>query len=208
MRSLRKCELGGPCPTAAVPCAWSPGDSLASTCSPDVEVVAAGSLAKCEAVDEADLARKRRKTTVDPVVKDWFLDNHEGMKVKHKWNIMQSWRRAQEMLPSLLKDVHESGLYRWTHCDHKTKNKDRRGREYKLNVAHLTMPGQVCNNLAWQVALTSCTYQKIFAAGLKEQGVDWTPSIRWVRRFLGARWPQLQETWRRCREGAWAWSVC
>ena len=47
--------------TAAVLCAWSPGDSLASTCSSDVEVVAAGKLAKCEVVDEADPAKKRKK---------------------------------------------------------------------------------------------------------------------------------------------------
>ena len=37
--------------TAAVPCAWSPGDSWASTCLTDVEVVAAGRLAMCEAAD-------------------------------------------------------------------------------------------------------------------------------------------------------------
>ena len=60
------------------------------------------------------------------------------------------------------------------------------GKKRKLNVAHLTLLGQVCNNFASQVALTSCTYQKIFAAELKKQGVDWTPSRRCVRRFLGA----------------------
>ena len=49
----------------------------------DVEVVAVGELAMCEAVDEADPAKKRKKTMVDPDVKDWFLDYHEG--VKHKW---------------------------------------------------------------------------------------------------------------------------
>ena len=43
--------------TAAVPCAWLPGDSLAPTCVSDVEVVAAGELAKCDAVDETDPAR-------------------------------------------------------------------------------------------------------------------------------------------------------
>ena len=25
---------------------------------------------------------------------------------------------------------------------------------------------------------------------------------------LGSEWPQLQETWRRCPEGAWVWGVC
>ena len=39
----------------------------------------------------------------------------------------------------------------------------------------------MCNNLASQVALTSCTYRKILAAELKKQDVDWTPSKRWVR---------------------------
>ena len=89
------------------------------------------------------------------------LDYNECMTVKHKWNMMQSWRRAQEMLPSLLKDVHEASVYRWTHSDRGKKNKD--GREYKPNVANLTLHGQVCNNLASQVALTSRTCQKIFA---------------------------------------------
>ena len=43
--------------------------------------------------------------------------------------------------------------------------------------------GQVCSNLASQVALTSCTCRKIFAAELKKRDIDWTPS----------RWPQLQK---------------
>ena len=63
--------------TAFVPCAWLPRDSLASTCVPDVKVVAASELAKCEAVDEADPAKK---SIVDLDVKDWFLDYHECMK--------------------------------------------------------------------------------------------------------------------------------
>ena len=42
------------------------------------------------------MLRKRRKTMVDPDVKDWFLNNHECMKVKHKWYMMQSWRRARK----------------------------------------------------------------------------------------------------------------
>ena len=91
-----------------MPCVWLPGDSLASTGVSDVEVVAAGELVKCEDVDEADPARKRKKTVVDPDVKDWFFDYHECMKVRHKWNVMQSLRRAQEMLSSLLKDVHDA----------------------------------------------------------------------------------------------------
>ena len=73
--------------TAAVP-AWLSGDSLASTGVSDAEVGAAGELAKCEAV-----AKKRRRTTIDLDVKDWFLDYHECMKVKHKWNMRQSGRR-------------------------------------------------------------------------------------------------------------------
>ena len=53
VRSVRKCELGITLPdrvTAAVPCAWFPGDSLASTGVSDAAVVAANNLAKCEAV--------------------------------------------------------------------------------------------------------------------------------------------------------------
>ena len=46
--------------TAAVPDAWSPGDSLASTGVSDAEVVAAGELAKFEAV-----AKKRKRTAID-----------------------------------------------------------------------------------------------------------------------------------------------
>ena len=87
---------------------------------------------------------------LDPVVKDWFLDYHECMNVKHTWNMMQSWRRAQEMFLSLLKDV-----CRWTHSECKKKNKDR-----KLNIAHLTLLGQAGNILAGQVALTSRTYER------------------------------------------------
>ena len=88
--------------TAAVPCAWLSGDSSASTGVSGAEVGAAGELAKCEAV-----AKKRRGTTTDLDVKDWFLDYHEctKVKVKHKWNMRQSWRRAQEMLQSLLGNV-------------------------------------------------------------------------------------------------------
>ena len=157
---------------------WS-GDSLASTGVSDAEVGAAGELAKCEAV-----AKKRRRTTIDPDVKDWFLDYHECMKVKHKWNMRQSWRCAQEMLPSLLGNVNEATYFRWTHSDCARKNKA--GRQRKLNVAHPTLLGQVCSNLASQVALTSCTYRKIFAAELKKQDVDWTPRKSWVQRFLGA----------------------
>ena len=80
--------------TPAVPCAWLPGGSLTSTGVSDVEVVAAGELAKCEAVHEADPVKMRKKTVVDPDVKDCILDCHECRKVKHKWNMMQSWRRA------------------------------------------------------------------------------------------------------------------
>ena len=105
------------------------------------------------------------------------------MKVKHKWNMMQSWRSAQEMLPSLLKDVHEDSVKRWTHSDCAKKKKA--GRQRKLNIAYLTLLGQVCNNLASQVALTSCTYRKIFATELEKQDLDWTPSTSWVQRFLG-----------------------
>ena len=65
------------------------GDSLTTTGVSNAEVCAGGELAKCEAVDQ-----KRRRTAIDPDVKDWFLDNHECMKVKHKWIMMQSWRRA------------------------------------------------------------------------------------------------------------------
>ena len=65
--------------TAAVPDAWLPGDSLASTGVSDAEVGAAGELAKCEAV-----AKKRERTAIDPDVKDWFLVYHACMKVKHK----------------------------------------------------------------------------------------------------------------------------
>ena len=82
-----------------------------------VTAVAAGDLAKFEAV-----AKKRKSSTIDLDVKDWFLDYHEHMKVKHKWNMLQFWRRAQEMLPSLLKDVHEATLYRWTHSECVKKN--------------------------------------------------------------------------------------
>ena len=165
--------------TAAVPDTWLPGDPLASIGVSDAEVGAAGELAKCEAV-----AKKRKRTAIDPGVKDWFLDYHERMKVEHKWNMRQSWRRAQEMLPSLLENVNEATYYRWTHSDCAKKNKA--GRERKRSIAHLTLPGQVCDNLASQVALTSCTYRKIFAAELKKQNVDWTPSKSWVQRFLGA----------------------
>ena len=52
--------------TTAVPCAWLPGDSLASTGVSDAEVVA-GELAMCEAV-----AKKRKRTAIDRSVKDWF----------------------------------------------------------------------------------------------------------------------------------------
>ena len=89
--------------TAAVPGARLPGDSLASTGVSDAEVGAAGEMAKCEAV-----AKKFKGTGIDPDVKDWFLDYHECMKVKHKWNMRQSWRRAQEMLPCLLGGVNEA----------------------------------------------------------------------------------------------------
>ena len=164
---------------AAVFDAWLPGDSLASTGVSDAEVVAAGELAMCEAV-----AKKRKRTAIDPDVKDWFLDYHECMKVKHEWNMKESWRRAQEMLPSLLENVNEATVYSWTHSDCAKKKKA--GRERKLNIAHLTLLGQVCNNFASQVALASCTYRKIFAAELKKQDGDWTPSKRWVQRFLGA----------------------
>ena len=102
----------------------------------EVEVVAVGELAKCEAV-----AKKRKRIAIDPDVKDWFLHYHECMKVKNKWNMKQSWRRAQEMLPSLLKDVHETTFYSWTHSDHGKKTKASRKR--KLNIE---------NNLASQVA--------------------------------------------------------
>ena len=51
--------------TAAVPCARLPGDLLASTGVSDAEVVAAGELAMCEAV-----AKKRKRTAIDPDVKD------------------------------------------------------------------------------------------------------------------------------------------
>ena len=170
----------------------------------DVDVVAASGLTTCEAVDETDPAKKRKRTMVDPDVEDWFLDYHECLKVKHKWNTTQSWRRGQEMLPSLLKDVHQASVDRWTHSD---CAKNKAGREWKLNIAHLTLLGQMCNNLVSQVALTSRTYQMIFAAELEKPGVHWMPCRRWVRRFLGARSHKLQETWRRCHEGAWAWSV-
>ena len=43
------------------------------------------------------------------------------------------------------------------------------------NIAHVTLLGQVCNDLASQVALTSRTYQMIFAADLERQSVHWTP---------------------------------
>ena len=46
--------------TAAVPDAWLPGDSLASTGVSDAEVGAAGELAKCEAV-----AMKRKRTAIE-----------------------------------------------------------------------------------------------------------------------------------------------
>ena len=89
------------------------------------------------------------------------------------------------MLPSLLNDVHEATVYRCGRIvDRGEKNKG--GRERKLNIAHLTLLGQVCNNFAGQVALTSVTYRKIFTAELKKQDVDWTPSKSWVQRFLGA----------------------
>ena len=78
----------------------------------------------------------------------------------------------------------ETFLTRWTHSDCAKKNKA--GRQRKLDVAHLTLLGQVWNNLASLVALTSCTYRKIFAAKLKKQDVDWTPSRWWVQQFLGA----------------------
>ena len=76
--------------TAAVRDAWSPGDSLASTGVSVAEVGAAGELAKCEAV-----AEKRKRTAIDPDVKDWFVDYHEYMEVKHKWNVMQSVSEAR-----------------------------------------------------------------------------------------------------------------
>ena len=88
------------------------------------------------------------------------------------------------MLSSLLENVKEATFCRGTHSDRGEKNKG--GREYKLNVAYPTLLGQVCNNLASQVALTSCTYRKIFAAELKKQGGHWTASKSWVQRFFGA----------------------
>ena len=119
--------------TAAVPDAWFPGDSLASTGVSDAELGAAGELATCKAV-----AKKRKRTAIDPDVKDWFLDHHECMKVKHKRNMRQSWRRAQEMLPSLLGHVNEATYYRWTHSD---CAKNKAGRERMPN--NLTVLGQV-----------------------------------------------------------------
>ena len=50
----------------------------------------------------------------------------------------------------------------------------------------ITLLGQVCNNLASQVALTSRTYQMVSAAELEKHGVHWMLCRRWVRRFLGA----------------------
>ena len=47
--------------TAAVPCAWLPGDSVASACLTDVEVAVAGEMAQCEAVDDADPIEKRKR---------------------------------------------------------------------------------------------------------------------------------------------------
>ena len=57
------------------------------------------------------------------------------------------------MLPSLLGNVNEATYYRWMHSD--CAKKDKAGRQQKVNIAHLTLLGQVCNNLASQVALTS-----------------------------------------------------
>ena len=74
---------------------------------------------------------------------------HECIQVKHKWNMRLSSRRAQEMLPSLLENVNEATYYGWTRSDCARKNKG--GRERILSIAHLTLLGQVCNNLASQV---------------------------------------------------------
>ena len=102
-----------------------------------------------------------------------------------KWNMMQSWRRAQEMLLSLLKDVHEAIVYRWTHSECVKKNNA--GRERKLNIAHL-------NNLASQVALTSRTYQMIFDGELEKQGRPLDTMQTVGSSVLGSEWPLLQET--------------
>ena len=143
---------------------------------------------KGEAAGKADemegRIKKRRKTLPALAAKEWLFDSHECMKVKHRWNMMKSWRRAQEMLPSLLKDVNAASVYTWTHSDCAKNNKT--GRERKLNIANPTLLGQAGDNLAGQVAVTSRTYQQIAAAESEKQGVDWTPCRRWVRWFLAA----------------------
>ena len=59
--------------TAAVSDAWLSGDSLASACLTEVEVVAAGVTVKGETDEEECPVKKRRKTIPAPAVKDWFL---------------------------------------------------------------------------------------------------------------------------------------
>ena len=127
---------------------------------------AAGEWQKCEAVDAAGLAKKRKRTMIDRDCQGLVLRSprvHEcEAQVEH-----------DAVLEAGAGDVAEFAQrrprrQRFQVCDCAKKNKA--GRERKLNVAHLTLLSQVCNNLASLVALTSRTYQMIFAVELKKQG--------------------------------------
>ena len=88
--------------TADVSDAWLSGDSLASACLTEVEVVAADVTVKGETDEVECPVKKRRKTIPAPAVKDWFLKRccrARSRTFVHRRRVSLAPSRTRWMLP-------------------------------------------------------------------------------------------------------------
>lgn len=174
--------------TTTAPAWWRPGDGLEK----GEDAAASGGLTALGAETQSSgeqaaspahgpAGKKRKKTAVEPEVQEWFLDFVEVQKRQKKWNYKQCFDEAKRLAPDLFGDVHYATPFRWKRG---AKAPSQAGRPKTLNAGEVTMLTEVAATVAQYFPVGAQTMGFIFAAALRDQGHDWTPSPSWMKDFL------------------------
>jgi DDE superfamily endonuclease len=123
---------------------------------------------------------KRKKVTVDPEVKIWFLQFAQLQAQRYGWPMQQSLRHAQFLAPELFADVHPDTPRRWL----PPPEQERRGRPKKLPPIALTAAAEAVLAVAARVPISAGVARAVIHEQLRALEIECSVSIAWTKEFL------------------------
>ena len=146
---------------------------------------------------EAGAAKKPKRTYVHVAqpLKDWFLEFAEYKKHLDGWDVIRSFRYAQDQAPELYGHLKYGTVNRWVHSrDLPSDKEEQRGRPHKLSEAVMSILCETLGRVTAKVPMSSPLLLAIVHEKLAEMDLaDVRLSRSWMKEFLS----ESSFSWRR-----------